>query len=98
MFFATLPLIDILVRDGETQIHDGVLYEGAESFDAEISITNKEEEEAKTVEKSRLQNLYHKANIKAQAVYYTVIKHSGHSCILRSVSLILYIQYISLKC
>ena len=40
------------------EIHDGVLYEAAESFDAEISVTNKEEEEeeAKTVQKSRLEN------------------------------------------
>ena len=32
------------------EIH-GVLYEAAESFDAEITITNKEQEEAKTAEK-----------------------------------------------
>ena len=66
------------------EIHDGVLFEAAESFDAEISITNKEEEEAKRVEKSRLQNLHHKANKEAEAVYYTVIKHSGHfACVLK---------------
>ena len=38
------------------EIHDGVLYEAAESFDTEISIRNKEEE-AKTVEKSRFVEL-----------------------------------------
>ena len=71
------------------EIHDGVLNEAAESFDAEISITNKEEK-AKTGEKSRfvelseddlprdMQNQHHKANNEAYAVYYTVIKHSGH--------------------
>ena len=37
------------------EIHDGVLYEAAESFG--ISITNNEEEEAETVEKSHFVEL-----------------------------------------
>lgn len=39
------------------EIYDGVLCEAAESFEAEINITNKEEEEGKTVEKSRFVEL-----------------------------------------
>ena len=35
------------------EIYDGDICKVAESFEDEINITNKEEEEAKTVEKSR---------------------------------------------
>ena len=39
------------------EIYLGVLCEAAESFEAEINITNKGEEEAETVEKSRFSEL-----------------------------------------
>ena len=49
--------MDIFVRDGGKhfleEIYDGDLCKAAESFEDEISIRNKEEKEAKTVEKSR---------------------------------------------
>ena len=55
--------MDIFVRDGGKhffeEIYDGGLCKATESFEDEINITNKEEEEekAKTVEKSPLVEL-----------------------------------------
>ena len=49
--------MDTFVRDGGKhffkEIYDGNLCKAAESFEDEINITKEEEEEAKTVEKSR---------------------------------------------
>ena len=58
LFFATLPLVAIFVRDGAKhffeEICDRDLCIGAERFEDEVNITNEEEEEeAKTVKKSR---------------------------------------------
>ena len=60
LFFATFPLVAIFIRDGAKhffeEIYDRDLCIGAESFRDEVNITN-EEEEAKTVEKSRFVEL-----------------------------------------
>ena len=60
MFFATLLLIEVFLEMAKNvffeEIYDGVLCEAAESFEAEINITSKEEE-AKTVAKSRFVEL-----------------------------------------
>ena len=54
LFFATLPQVNISVRDGEntcdTEICDLVLCKAAESFEDEFNLTNKEQD-AKAIEK-----------------------------------------------
>ena len=54
--------MDIFVGDGGKhfflkEIYDGDLCKAAESFEDEINITNKEEQDSKTVEKSRFVEL-----------------------------------------
>ena len=62
-FFTIIPvaLVDIFVRDGGKHFFwrnlFGDLCKAAESFEDEINTTNKDEKEAKTVEKSRFVEL-----------------------------------------
>ena len=80
-FFATLPLLDIFVRDGgkDFVFFETLFLEISESFEDEINVTNKEEEEeeAKTVEKLGFVKLSEDDKI------YNIKQIKKLSCVLR---------------
>ena len=95
-------LVDIFVRDGGKhffeEIYDGGLYKAAESFEDEINITNKDGNEAKTVEKSRFVELSEDDKIlPAARVFYISLVFSNARHVLSQCNTwlkLLYLLYI----